>query len=260
LPATTFNIVIPARYASTRLEGKPLRLIAGKSMLQHTFERSSLSRAEKVYIATDDERIESSVKAYTDNVVMTSAEHQSGTERLAEVVDKLTWDGETIVVNVQGDEPLILAEHINSVAQALIDNPEAGIATLCYQVQSGEELFDPNVVKVVRDNQNFALYFSRAVIPWHRDKFTDGNIELPEDTEYFRHIGIYAYRANILRKYSQLPSTPLEKIESLEQLRALANGIKIHVGVTAEQPGHGVDVEKDIELVEALLTSGKYSS
>jgi len=248
-----FKIIIPARYASTRLAGKPLRNIAGKTMLQHTFERASLSAAESVYVATDDPRIEDSVHGYSPNVVMTLSSHQSGTDRLAEVVDKLAWDDETIVVNVQGDEPLILPEHINSVAQALIDNLEAGIATLCYPIQSGEELFDPNVVKVVRDSNDFALYFSRAVIPWYRDKFVGGNRELPTDISYYRHIGIYAYRAKVLRAYCSLPNVPIEQVESLEQLRALSHGIKIHVGLTNEQPGHGVDVEKDLLLVEKLL-------
>lgn len=253
LAKNAFKIVIPARYASTRLAAKPLCMIAGKTMLQHTFERAGLSEAEDIYVATDDERIQSSVQEYSQQVIMTSPHHQSGTERLAEVVDELAWDDETIVVNVQGDEPLIRPDHINRVARALQDNPQAGIATLAYQIQSGEELFDPNVVKVVRDNQDFALYFSRAVIPWHRDKFSDGQFELPDDVEYYRHIGIYAYRAKILRQYCRLPSVPLERIESLEQLRALSHGIKIHVGITPEAPGHGVDVEKDLRIVEQIL-------
>jgi len=258
LQKNDFKIVIPARYASTRLAAKPLRAIAGKTMLQHTFERACSSAAEEVYIATDDPRIETSARQYTKNVVMTLSSHQSGTERLAEVVEKLAWQDDVIVVNVQGDEPLILPQHINSVAQALNDNPAAGIATLCYQIQSAEELFDPNVVKVVRDKQDFALYFSRAVIPWYRDKFADGrpygSQELPDDMDFYRHIGIYAYRVKVLRDYCHLDSTTIERVESLEQLRALSHGIKIHVGLTAEQPGHGVDVEKDLEIVEQLLS------
>ncbi|MFK5983952.1 MAG: 3-deoxy-manno-octulosonate cytidylyltransferase [Pseudomonadota bacterium] len=253
---TSYNIIIPARYASSRLPAKPLIKIAGKTMLQHTYERACLSQAEEVIIATDDKRILESTKQYTENVILTSNNHQSGTDRLAEVVDKLSWHDNTIVVNVQGDEPLILAEHIQQVADMLNNQQDAGISTLCYRIQSIDDLFNPNIVKVVCDINGYALYFSRAPIPWNRDEFGELKTkptELPENTAYFRHIGMYAYRAKTLRKYQSLKSIEIEQTESLEQLRAMYYGIKIVVGETQKQPGHGVDVEADLKRVERLL-------
>ncbi|MFK5892520.1 MAG: 3-deoxy-manno-octulosonate cytidylyltransferase [Pseudomonadota bacterium] len=252
----TYNIVIPARYASSRLPGKPLLEIAGKTMLQHTYERACLSCAEKVIIATDDERILASARLYTDDVLLTSEHHQSGTDRLAEVVEQQGWDDETIIVNVQGDEPLILSEHIEQVADLLVTHADAGISTLSYRIQSTSELFDPNVVKVVCDVNGYALYFSRAVIPWHRDEFVESRIPqktLLQNTPYYRHIGMYAYRANTLKVYQSLKPIPLEQAESLEQLRALYYGIKIIVSETDKQPGHGVDIHADLKLVEQLM-------
>ena len=257
----TYNIVIPARYASSRLPGKPLLEIAGKTMLQHTYERACLSKANKVIIATDNEKILDSARMYTDDVILTSEHHQTGTDRLAEVVDCLSWDDDAIIVNVQGDEPLILPEHIEQAADLLISHPDAGISTLSYRIQSMEELFDPNVVKLVNDVNGYALYFSRAVIPWHRDKFSllkqeekySADNSLPNTAAYFRHIGMYAYRAKILKTYSSLEPAQIEQSESLEQLRALYYGIKIIVGETDKQPGHGVDVEADLARVEKLM-------
>jgi len=254
-----YNIVIPARYASSRLPGKPLLEIAGKTMLQHTYERACSSDADKVLIATDDKKILNSARLYTDDVVLTSKDHQSGTDRLAEVVNLQEWDDETIIVNVQGDEPLILSEHIKQVADLLANHVDAGISTLSYRIQTMAELFDPNVVKVVTDREGYALYFSRAVIPWNRDEFGDKSklrvIDLPKNTDYFRHIGLYAYRANTLKQYSSLKTVSLEQAESLEQLRAMYYGIKIMVGETDKQPGHGVDVLSDLKQVEQLIQS-----
>jgi 3-deoxy-manno-octulosonate cytidylyltransferase (CMP-KDO synthetase) len=255
----SYNIVIPARYASSRLPGKPLLEIAGKTMLQHTYERACLSDADKVLIATDDKKILDSAKLYTDDVLLTSQNHQSGTDRLAEVVKLQNWHDETIIVNVQGDEPLILSEHIKQVADLLANHVDAGISTLSYRIQTMDELFDPNVVKVVSNVEGYALYFSRAVIPWDRDEFAEksklSKIDLPQNSAYLRHIGMYAYRAKTLKQYSSLQSIPLEQTESLEQLRALYYGIKIIVGETDKQPGHGVDVLSDLKLVEQLIQS-----
>jgi len=203
----SYNIVIPARYASSRLPGKPLLEIAGKTMLQHTYERACLSDADEVLIATDDKKILQSAKLYTDNIVLTSKNHQSGTDRLAEVVKLQNWHDETIIVNVQGDEPLILSEHIKQVADLLANHVDAGISTLSYRIQTMDELFDPNVVKVVSNAEGYALYFSRAVIPWNRDEFADksklNKIDLPSNSAYFRHIGMYAYRAKTLKQHSE---------------------------------------------------------
>lgn len=252
-----YKIVIPARYASTRFPGKPLEIIAGKTMLQWTYEASLTSGASEVYIATDDERIKSSVLSYTDKVLMTSTEHQNGTERLAEVVKLLGWDNETIVVNVQGDEPLIKAKHIELAATSLADSV-AEMSTLCYPINDLKELFDPNIVKVVRDAKDCAMYFSRAPIPWQRDDFasllaTSNKEDINLDNQ-FRHIGMYAYRAGLLDKLLQLAPSKNEQLESLEQLRALHYGIKILVAKTDEVPGIGVDVRADLVEVEKILS------
>ncbi len=257
-----FKIVIPARYASSRLPGKPLRKIAGKPMIQHTYERARQSRAEEVLIATDDQRIADTIVKFTDSVVLTSPDHASGTERLAEVVEQQQWDEQTIIVNVQGDEPLVSPEHIELVAAALDENPQAGMATLATPLELDAEVFDPNIVKVVMDVQGNAMYFSRAAIPWDRDSFSNEMAhtltELPRNPQFktpgwYRHIGMYAYRAGTLKQYMDMTPCMLEQTESLEQLRILYHGIKIHVSIVHDQPGHGVDVEADIAKVEQFL-------
>ncbi len=257
-----FKIVIPARYASSRLPGKPLREIAGKPMIQHTWERAMQSQAEEVWIATDDQRIADAVVKFTDSVVLTSPDHVSGTERLAEVVQLLQWDEQTIIVNVQGDEPLVSPDHIEMVATALENSPQAGMATLATPLQLDAEVFDPNIVKVVLDINGNALYFSRAAIPWDREAFSNERAhtltELPCNTQFseqgwYRHIGMYAYRAGTLKQYMSMSPCMLEQTESLEQLRILYHGIKIHVTIVHDQPGHGVDVEADIIKVEQFL-------
>ena len=255
----TFKIVIPARYGSSRLPGKPLKLIAGKPMIQHTYERAAQSQAQEVLIATDDPRIADAASRFTDNIIMTSLEHSSGTERLAEVVELKSWPDDTIIVNVQGDEPLVSPQHIELVAEALENHAKAGLATLATPIHSLAEVFDANAVKVIMDHQGYALYFSRAVMPWARDAFTMDAAEkqhvttLANEGNWFRHIGMYAYRAATLRQYMTLKPCMLEKTEALEQLRVLYNGIAIHVSIVHEQPGHGVDVEADIAKVEKIL-------
>ncbi len=258
-----FKIVIPARYASSRLPGKPLKIIAGKPMIQHTYERALESQATEVVIATDDQRIVDAAKQFTDDIIMTSPDHASGTERLAEVLTLKNWNESSIIVNVQGDEPLVLPAHIDLVAAALKQNTRAGMATLATPLNELEEVFDSNVVKVVMDYQGYALYFSRAVIPWARDSFISASVaqqtikSLINDANWYRHIGMYAYRGTALIQYKTLQSCMLEKTESLEQLRVLYNGIGIHVSIVHDQPGHGVDVEADLEKVELLLRKKK---
>lgn len=228
-------------------------------MIQHTYERAMQSQAEEVVIATDDQRIIDTAGQFTDNIVMTAPDHASGTERLAEVLSLKNWDDNTIIVNVQGDEPLVAPAHIELVAESLNNNTRAGMATLATPINNIEEVFDPNVVKVVMDHQGYALYFSRAVLPWSRDFFTMQAVEqqavkaLTKDANWYRHIGMYAYRGKALQQYMTLQPCMLEKTESLEQLRVLYNGIGIHVSIVHEEPGHGVDVEADLEKIELLL-------
>ncbi|MCG6900966.1 MAG: 3-deoxy-manno-octulosonate cytidylyltransferase [Gammaproteobacteria bacterium] len=249
---TPFTVVIPARYASTRLPGKPLLEIVGRPMLQHVYERSLQSGARQVIIATDDPRIAEAANDFNATVCMTSAAHTSGTERLAEVVESQGWDDEDIIVNVQGDEPLIPPALIKQVANGLASNAAAVVATLAYPIQSGEEGSDPNIVKVVLDKHGYALYFSRAFIPCHRD-----GPMLENSSVALRHIGLYAYRAGFLKHYRQLQPSPLESIEKLEQLRVLWHGMKIHVGIATEMPGHGVDTREDLARVNQLLTDSR---
>lgn len=254
---TSFKVVIPARYASTRLPGKPLLDIAGKPMIQRVYEAACASGAEQVVIATDDERIEQVALAFGAEVCMTSTGHTSGTDRLAETSRKMAWADDEIIVNVQGDEPQIPTGLIKQVANGLANHPAAVIATLCSPIQSMQELLDPNVVKLVRDTQGFALYFSRAPIPWARDAFASNMDDLPTAIHYLRHLGIYAYRAAYLQEYTRLPSCTLEQTESLEQLRVLWNGARIFVDDAVVEPGHGVDTEEDLERVrQAYRRSG----
>lgn len=251
--AQTYKVVIPARYASTRLPGKPLRELLGKPMLQHVHEAASLCGAEQVVIATDDARIEAAATDFGAEVCMTSTEHASGTDRLAEVVDKLGWADDAIVVNVQGDEPLMPPALIDQVACDLAETTAAAIATIATPMVAAGEFFDPNVVKVVTDRAGFALYFSRASIPWDRDLLHDGARALPIGIVPLRHIGIYAYRVAYLRRYAEMRSCPLEQAEHLEQLRALWYGERIHVAEAAQRPGPGVDTEDDLLIAEQLL-------
>lgn len=248
-----FVVVIPARYGSTRLPGKPLLDIAGKPMIQRVYEQARQSAAQQVLVATDDARIRDVVKGFGAEVCMTRADHVSGTDRLQEVAQQQRWADDTIVVNVQGDEPLIPPAVINQVARNLAAHPQAGIATLCEAINDIETFMDPNAVKVVFDQQGLALYFSRAPIPWPRDAFRERRNVLPAGHAAFRHIGIYAYRASFLHRFIHWPPAQLEQTESLEQLRAMANGVRIHVEVAAEKVPGGVDTEADLIAVRRVL-------
>lgn len=248
-----FKVVIPARYASSRLPGKPLRELAGRPMIEHVYRRACESGAQQVVIATDDARIEAVARAFGAAVEMTSPEHPSGTDRLAEVVERRNWPAETIVVNLQGDEPLMPPALVRQVADNLAAQPSAAIATLCTPITEAAELFDPNVVKLASDVDGFALYFSRAPIPWSRDAFAVSRERLPAGVAHRRHLGLYAYRVSFLRAYRGLAPAPLEGAEMLEQLRALWHGYRIHVADAVAQPGPGVDVEADAGRVEDAL-------
>lgn len=248
-----FVIVIPARYASVRLPGKPLREIAGRPMIEHVYRRAVESGADEVIVATDDERIRRVATGFGARVCMTARTHPSGTDRLAEVARSLNCPEEQVLVNLQCDEPLMPPALIRQVAGDIVAHPAASIATLCERIETAAELFDPHVVKVVMDREGYALYFSRAVIPWDRDAFSVTTEELPAGAVHHRHIGLYAYRAGFVREYVTWPPSPLERMEALEQLRALWYGRRIHVAPAAEHPGHGVDTEKDLERVARLL-------
>ncbi|OLQ94262.1 3-deoxy-manno-octulosonate cytidylyltransferase [Vibrio ponticus] len=245
----SFTVVIPARYQSTRLPGKPLADIAGKPMIQWVYEQAIQAGADNVIIATDDERVEQAAKAFGAQVCMTSPDHESGTERLAEVVKVMGIADDHIIVNVQGDEPLIPPSIIAQVADNLA-NSQAPMATLAVEISDEAEVFNPNAVKVLTDKEGYAMYFSRATIPWDRDNFANNNtIAQP----LLRHIGIYAYRAGFINTYINWEPSALEKIECLEQLRVLWYGEKIHVAVASEAPAAGVDTPEDLEAVRAIL-------
>lgn len=250
-----FKVVIPARYASTRLPGKPLIDIAGKPMIQHVYERATESAAGEVVIATDDERIADCVKGFGAEVCMTSETHCSGTDRIAQVARMMGWSLDDIVVNLQGDEPCMPAELIDQVATDMASHGRADITTLCSPIRQREIMFDPHVVKVVTDMEGYALYFSRAPIPWHRDEFAVEDRPLPDDVGFARHIGMYAYRAGFLEQYVLWPPAPIEQAESLEQLRVLWHGGRIHVTEAKVDPGHGVDTEDDLQRAIAQLSA-----
>ncbi len=248
-----FIIIIPARFGSSRLEGKPLMDIAGKSMINRVYEQASKSTADRVLVATDDQRIADAVAAFGGDVVMTSAAHSSGTDRLQEVAERLGFAADTIIVNVQGDEPLIPPQVIDQVAYNLAARPQLGVATLCENITDYADFTNPNVVKVVTDANRLALYFSRAAIPWPRDHFKDGHQTLPQACLAQRHIGLYAYRVRTLKQFVGWPLAPLEAVEALEQLRFLWHGEGIHVAqADAPVPG-GVDTLDDLVRVTALL-------
>ena len=249
----TFTVVIPARFASTRLPGKPLLDIAGKPMIQHVYERAQESGAKTIVVATDDEKIEAAVTAFGGKVCMTSSSHRSGTERLSEVVDVLGLDGDHIVVNLQGDEPLMPSLLIHQVAENLGKFAQASMATLAERIHTAGDLFDPHVVKVVMDKDGYAIYFSRAPIPWDRDAFFVTTEELPDKVLHYRHIGLYAYRAGYIKEYVECPACELEAMESLEQLRVLWQGHKIHVAQAQVPAVAGVDTEKDLARVRRAL-------
>ncbi|MEO5622084.1 MAG: 3-deoxy-manno-octulosonate cytidylyltransferase [Dokdonella sp.] len=250
-----FIVAIPARYASTRLPGKPLQPIAGTPMIAHVAARARAAGASDVVVATDDARIEMALTGSGVRVVMTRADHASGSDRLAEVATTLGWPDDAIIVNLQGDEPLAPVSGIRAVALALAEDG-APMATLATPLVDVEELFNPHCVKLVRDGAGRALYFSRAPLPWPRDAFQRGRDALPQQIAFLRHIGIYAYRAGFLRRFAALSPTPLEVAESLEQLRALEHGFSIAVRIAPEPFPAGVDTAEDLARVEMLLAHG----
>lgn len=247
-----FTVIIPARFSSTRLPGKPLADIHGKPMVVRVMERAVRSGADRVIVATDHQEVFDAVIAAGGEACMTRENHHSGTERLAEVIDKYQFADDEIIVNVQGDEPLIPEQIIKQVADNLADS-NAGMATLAVQIQNAEEAFNPNAVKVVMDSQGYALYFSRATIPWERDRFMQSTESIGE--HFLRHIGIYAYRAGFIRRYIQWSPSPLESIEMLEQLRVLWYGEKIHVAKALQAPGTGVDTPEDLDAVRKVFAT-----
>jgi 3-deoxy-manno-octulosonate cytidylyltransferase (CMP-KDO synthetase) len=252
-----FRAVIPARYASTRLPGKPLADIAGRPMIQHVHERVAASGAAEVIVATDDERVAEACTRFGAEVQMTSPSHASGTDRLAEVASRRGWSAGEVVVNVQGDEPLLPSSLVRQVAALLSADPGADIATLGTPVLSLEEFLDPAVVKVVRRADARALYFSRAPIPWHRDEAPGGLATQRSFAGAWRHLGLYAYRVAALQRLAASAPAPLEQAEKLEQLRALHLGMVITVGEALERPGPGVDTPEDLERIRLLLGGGR---
>ncbi len=245
---THFIVAIPARYAASRLPGKPLRLIAGEPMLVHVARRAIAAGASQVVLATDDQRIADALKNYPVTVCMTRTDHPSGTDRLAECAEQLQWSDQQIIVNLQGDEPFAPASGIRAVAEVL-EKLDAPMATLATEIIDTETYFDSNAVKVVRANNGNALYFSRAPMPWQRDRFANDRVSTPQ-AGALRHIGIYAYRAGFLKTFTQLPMGHLEQLEALEQLRVLEAGYQIAVGITPEAFPPGVDTEADLARAE----------
>ena len=249
-----FTVIIPARYASTRLPRKPLLDIAGKPMIQHVWEKAQQAGASRVIIATDHRDIEHVAKNFGAEVCLTSDKHNSGTERLAEVIEKMAIADDEIIVNIQGDEPLIPPVIVSQVAENL-DRQQVNMATLAVKLTTKEELFNPNVVKTLTDHNGMALYFSRAPIPFARDYFAECTDEFVAQQHYLRHIGIYAYLAGFVKQYVAWQPTALEQLESLEQLRALWYGEKIHLELAKQAPQVGVDTAEDLERVRQILAA-----
>lgn len=244
-----YTVIIPARYASTRLPAKPLADIAGKPMIVRVLEQAKKSKATRVIVATDNQEVFDVVKSLGGEVVLTSEKHNSGTERLAEVINLCQFSDDEVIVNVQGDEPLIPPIIIDQVADNLVKY-KTGMATLAVPITDVEEAFNTGAVKVVTDKDGYALYFSRSTIPWERDRFALSKESIGHF--YLRHIGIYAYRAGFIRQYIHWQPSTLEKIEMLEQLRVLWYGEKIHVAVALETPAIGVDTQEDLDKVRAI--------
>lgn len=247
-----FRVVIPARYASTRLPGKPLADIGGRPMVLRVLDRALQAGADEVVVATDDARVRQAVEAAGYRALMTSPDHQSGTERLVEVAETLGWADDTLVVNVQGDEPLIEPALIREAARQLVLHDDAVMATLAHPIHEHADFINPNVVKVVSDEAGYAVYFSRAPIPWPRDAFS-AQAAMPHELGALRHIGLYAYRAGFLRTYAGLAASPLERHEMLEQLRVIWHGYRISLGITPNAPMPGVDTPADLERVCQLF-------
>lgn len=246
------RIIIPARYGSTRLPAKLLIKIAGKSILQHTYERALACNFDSVVIATDHPEIAEVCEAIHAPYCMTAAHHLTGTDRSSDAMEKMGYSVKDIILILQADEPLIPIANLLKATENLIQNPHAMVATLCERITEKSDAFNPNYVKVVADNEHYALYFSRAPIPWARDDFPAA---MPEEGYYFRHIGIYTYRGAFLKQYPKLSQSPLERLENLEQLRILHHGYKIHVGLAPESNPPGVDTAASLQEVREILES-----
>ncbi|WP_176722265.1 3-deoxy-manno-octulosonate cytidylyltransferase [Candidatus Thiosymbion oneisti] len=248
-----FKVVIPARYGASRLPGKPLLEIAGVPLIRHVYERARECTANQIVIATDDVRIAEVCTAFGADVALTRSDHHSGTDRIAEVAATRGWPRDSILVNLQGDEPCMPPALIDQVARDLAGHGSTGMATLAYPIHAAQTLFDPHTVKVVTDADGYALYFSRAPIPWHRDESLGAHEPLPQGVRFLRHIGLYAYRLAFLMRFVSWQPAPLELAESLEQLRVLWHGEAIHVTQALEEPGPGVDTLEDMERVIRCL-------
>ncbi|MED7819714.1 MULTISPECIES: 3-deoxy-manno-octulosonate cytidylyltransferase [unclassified Francisella] len=244
------HVVIPARLKSTRLPGKMLADIAGKPMIQRVYEQVSKSKFDSIIIATDSQEIKEVAEGFGAKVILTRDDHESGTDRIAEAVTSLGFNDDDIVVNVQGDEPLIPVENIEQAAQLLIDKSDAVVSTLCERISDAEDIYNPNNVKVVFDKNNYALYFSRASIPFERGYSENQEVNI---SEFFRHIGIYTYRVGFLKHYAELTVSPIENYEALEQLRVLYNGYKIAVDQALKPTPAGVDTQQDLEKIRKLF-------
>ena len=251
-----FVVVIPARYASARLPGKPLADIAGKPMVVHVADRARESGASEVIVATDDQRIQQAVARHGHQAMMTRPDHVSGTDRIAEIASLHNWPDDLIVVNAQGDEPRMPPQLLHAVAEQLARHSDAAIATACHPLHSANEMFDTNAVKVVLDRKGYAIYFSRAPIPYARDAFKAAASKLPPGLPAYRHLGLYAYRCSFLKIYSLLPAAAIEQFESLEQLRALWHGYRISVVITDQAPDPGVDTPEDLENMRRAFLAG----
>ena len=249
----SFTVLIPARYASSRLPGKPLADIGGLPMIVRVAERARASGARRVVVATDDSRIVDAARAHGIDAMMTRPEHATGTDRLAEAASLLGLDADEIVLNVQGDEPLLDPVLMRRVAGVLTGHADAAMATACHLIANADEAFNPNVVKVALDARNYALYFSRATIPWARAAFATNPRAIPDGLPLYRHYGLYAYRMSFLQTFPTLPAAPIEAFEALEQLRALWHGYRIVVEIADGTPAPGVDTEEDLERVRKLL-------
>lgn len=249
-----FTVILPARYDSSRLRGKPLMDIAGKPMIEWTWLQAKKSGASRIIIATESEQVKQMCEAFGAEVCMTLATHQSGTERIAEVIDLLGFSDDEIIVNVQGDEPMLPPELIVQVADGLSTHPFVKMATLCEPIDDVHTVFDPHAVKVIRNQQDFALNFTRAPMPWSRDTFGD-EPTLPTNWHYKRHIGLYAYRAGFVKQYVAWPECALEQVEKLEQLRVLWHGESILVLDALCDAGVGVDTQKDLDKVRQQMSA-----
>jgi len=251
-----FAVIIPARYASSRFPGKPLADIGGKPMVVRVAEQAVKSGATEVLVATDHREIAAAVENHGFIAVMTRRNHATGTDRIAEVAVKKRYGANRILVNVQGDEPLIDPALIRKVAASLVAHREARIATACHPIVAASDISDPNIVKVVLDNAGYALYFSRAPVPYARDAYAHGITAAPKLLPVYRHLGIYAYRCGFLRTFTRLKPALIERFEALEQLRALANGYRICVAITRKAPQPGVDTLHDLERIRRVLSPG----